>query len=256
MPGMLLTGTHAARPAATAVGGGTLYSCTDHDLVYQSDASAWSTWATLSSGGVTDHGALTGLTDDDHTQYLLESIVAAKGDIIGASANDTPAITSVGSNGQTLYAASGQSAGLQWGKASEVELDRIEKTSAVNVTQTAEASADTIVTATAIAFDGSTVIDVECFFPYVRTPSTAGALCLICLFDGSSSIGFMGIVRNPAAQNNGWPFLARRRLTPSAATHTYSIRATTSTGTSVVESGAGGAGNYMPGYIRILRQAT
>lgn len=28
-------------------------------------------WEEISGGGVTDHGALTGLTDDDHTQYLL-----------------------------------------------------------------------------------------------------------------------------------------------------------------------------------------
>ena len=28
------------------------------------------TWSDLSAGGVTDHGALTGLADDDHTQYM------------------------------------------------------------------------------------------------------------------------------------------------------------------------------------------
>lgn len=50
MPGMLLSGDHASRPLATAVGGGTLYACSDHSLIYQSDESAWSTWATLSPG--------------------------------------------------------------------------------------------------------------------------------------------------------------------------------------------------------------
>lgn len=43
----LLTGDHASRPAATAVPEGSLYSCTDHDLVYQSDGATWSTWATV-----------------------------------------------------------------------------------------------------------------------------------------------------------------------------------------------------------------
>ena len=43
----LLDGTHASRPAATAVPAGTLYSCTDHSLVYQSDGATWATWATL-----------------------------------------------------------------------------------------------------------------------------------------------------------------------------------------------------------------
>src|SRR5688572_7046606 len=51
VPGMFLTGDHASRPAATAVGGGSLYSCSDHSLIYQSDGASWSTWATLGSVG-------------------------------------------------------------------------------------------------------------------------------------------------------------------------------------------------------------
>jgi len=42
--------THANRPAATAVAKGTLYSCSDHGLIYQSDGAVWATWATLESG--------------------------------------------------------------------------------------------------------------------------------------------------------------------------------------------------------------
>ena len=37
------------------------------------------TWATVSGGGVSDHGGLTGLGDDDHTQYQLRSEKAAAG---------------------------------------------------------------------------------------------------------------------------------------------------------------------------------
>lgn len=43
----ILTGVHASRPTATTVPAGTLYSCTTHSLVYQSDGATWSTWATL-----------------------------------------------------------------------------------------------------------------------------------------------------------------------------------------------------------------
>lgn len=47
----LLVGDHASRPSASAVPKGTLYSCSTHGLIYQSDgASSWSTWATLTSG--------------------------------------------------------------------------------------------------------------------------------------------------------------------------------------------------------------
>lgn len=48
VPGILRTGTHASRPAATDVAVGTIYSCTTHGLVYQSDGSAWATWASAS----------------------------------------------------------------------------------------------------------------------------------------------------------------------------------------------------------------
>lgn len=51
----LLEGDHASRPAASAVPQGTLYSCTTHSLIYQSDGtSAWSTWATLGGTGLSD----------------------------------------------------------------------------------------------------------------------------------------------------------------------------------------------------------
>lgn len=52
LPGILLTGDHASRPAANAVASGALYQCDTHSLIYQSDGSSWSTWATLGGGAV------------------------------------------------------------------------------------------------------------------------------------------------------------------------------------------------------------
>ena len=50
----------------------------------------------------------------DDSNAIQNSIVNAKGDLIGASANDTPAILSVGSNGETLVADSSTSTGLRY----------------------------------------------------------------------------------------------------------------------------------------------
>lgn len=51
LPVVLGTGVHASRPAASAVGKGGLYSCSTHSLVYQTDGSSWTTWASLSGTG-------------------------------------------------------------------------------------------------------------------------------------------------------------------------------------------------------------
>jgi hypothetical protein len=45
---------------------------------------------------------------------IPESIIAAKGDILTGTANDTPAVLTVGTNGHTLVANSSTSTGLEW----------------------------------------------------------------------------------------------------------------------------------------------
>jgi hypothetical protein len=55
----------------------------------------------------------TWVTTDD-ANAIQNAIVNAKGDIIGASANDTPAITSVGANGTVLTADSTAATGLAY----------------------------------------------------------------------------------------------------------------------------------------------
>jgi hypothetical protein len=54
LPVLFATGVHGSRPAASAVGKGGLYSCTTHSLVYQTDGSSWTTWATLGGAAVDD----------------------------------------------------------------------------------------------------------------------------------------------------------------------------------------------------------
>jgi hypothetical protein len=68
----------------------------------------------LTGVGAADHGALTGLTDDDHTQYTKKATLTTKGDIYAASAASTPARVGVGSDGQVLTADSAQSSGVKW----------------------------------------------------------------------------------------------------------------------------------------------
>jgi hypothetical protein len=51
---------------------------------------------------------------DPHTGYVLESIFAAKGDLLSASANDTPLILTVGADDTMLMADAAAASGLKW----------------------------------------------------------------------------------------------------------------------------------------------
>jgi hypothetical protein len=133
------------------------------------------------------------------------------------------------------------------------ELDYVEKTTNTSITATTEAAANTVVTANAVAFNGSTTVMIEFFSPSIATQATSSVFVTCWLYDGSSSIGLIGRVRTTAAVAGAWALTGKRRLTPSNATHTYSIRAMTTSGTSTVEGGAGGTAANMPAFIRITR---
>jgi|SRR6185369_204527 len=84
--------THANRPAANAAGQpiGALYSCSTHSLIYKTDGSTWSTYATLGGGFATtahaecsaDSGSLTANTITDATGVSV-SLAAGTWDLTG-----------------------------------------------------------------------------------------------------------------------------------------------------------------------------
>lgn len=53
VPGILRTGIHSARPAATDVAVGTLYACSTHGTIDQSDGATWSTYYNSNLSGST-----------------------------------------------------------------------------------------------------------------------------------------------------------------------------------------------------------
>lgn len=97
LPGLLDVGTHAARPAASAVGSGGLYSCTDHSLVYQTDGANWTTWASLAGTG----------------SVATDAIWDAAGDLaVGTGANTAARVGIGASNGMILQRSAGA---VAWG---------------------------------------------------------------------------------------------------------------------------------------------
>lgn len=242
LPGVLLYGVAGSRPAANAVANGTLYSATDTGTVTQSDGvSTWSTFLSVSATGIP------------------ATIVDVKGDLIVASAADTVARLAAGANGTRPEAASGETTGIKWSYPPGYELNYVEITSNATATATTEATANTIITAGALAFDGSTIALIEFWCALAQPAASAGANMKFYLADdtggGAASIGRIGTMGSPAANNAFESVHLKRRMTPSSATHTFSIRASVSTGTGTVYAAAGGGGadTVMPAFIRITR---
>jgi len=66
---------------------------------------------------VEDGADVTDSTNVEAADAVMDSDFAAKGDIMSASAASTPEILSVGTNGQVVVAASGETSGLNWADA-------------------------------------------------------------------------------------------------------------------------------------------
>lgn len=138
---------------------------------------------------------------------------------------------------------------------SNVELTYNQITSGVSPTATSEATADTVVTASAVACDGASTILIEFWAFSARPRSDASGGMSFWLYDdaggGAASIGRIGFLNYPATGADNKPVHLLRRLTPSAASHTFSIRASVSAGTGNIGAGAGGSGADGPAFIRI-----
>lgn len=201
-----------------------------------------------------DHTGITGAGGNVATDAIWD----AAGDLAVGSGANTAAKLTKGSNGDVLSVVAGAVAWAAPGGASvnagtPYEVDYVALTSSVNVSATSEATADTVVTANAESFDGSTIAIIEFFAPRGRPAASTNATIDYVLYDGSSSIGLLGRQHSAAASSANFAVYLVHRLTPSNASHTYSIRAFVSTGTGAVTGGAGGSGNIMPGYIRISK---
>jgi len=101
------TSTDLVKDGATAIEA--LGDSIDASLV---DLKGGTTGQVLSKTSGTDMD-FTWVTTDD-ANAIQNSIVDAKGDLISATANDTPARLAVGANGETLVADSSQTTGLVW----------------------------------------------------------------------------------------------------------------------------------------------
>lgn len=177
-----------------------------------------------------------------------DAIWDAAGDLaVGSGANTAARLAIGATDGMALQRVSGA---VAWALPSGYEFSYVERTTILTVTATVEASADTFVSSAAVAYDGSTRVCIECFSPEYGTG--ASGVLVVTLWDGATDLGRLALVAGDTAAGR-WTGVLRCFLTPSAATHTYHIKAFRSAASAYIEGGAGGTGNRMPAYIRITK---
>lgn len=126
------------------------------------------------------------------------------------------------------------------------EIDYAQATTGVTVSGTTEGAATTLVTGSAITYDGEPVY-LEFYAPYTDTT----VILRFWLYDGASSTANQIGLINLASGDHA-PVNVKYRFTPSAASHTYGIRASIASGTCLVDAGAGG-GALVPMFLRITK---
>lgn len=145
-----------------------------------------------------------------------------------------------------------------WKEPAGRELGYAQIIAGVTVTALTEATADTVVTAPAINFDGTSAALIE-FFAVAAMPSitAVGRMMEFFLYDGAASMGRLGLLVGETASATWEPVFLSRRLVPTAGIHTYSIRASINVGAGeqgTILAGAGNApGSDSPAFIRISK---
>lgn len=224
-------GTASGSPASGSFLKGDFVITQDGHVFICTTAGSPGTWADVGGGGGGFSNPMT-----------------TAGDIIIENATPAPARLALGAAGTLLGQASSLPA---WVVPPGYEYDYVEITSAVTVVSTTQATPTTVITGNAVTYDGSTRVKIEAFFPYATI--IAGQSFRLVLWDGSSEVGAMASLVGSTG-NSQFTFSAQRFLTPSAAAHTYSIRAYSSGGTtSACGAGAGTSGNFMPAFLRITK---
>ena len=124
LPGVLLSGTHSARPAASAVASGTLYAETDTGQTYQSDgASTWTAWGAAIVGGSLEVKEVDGSPDVTG----VTKIIVSNGTLTDNTGGSVTVLTGGGGGGASLLAIHTYTAGsdgyVTTGSATPVDID-------------------------------------------------------------------------------------------------------------------------------------
>ena len=135
-----------------------------------------------------------------------------------------------------------------------VELGYAEITSSVTISSTTAGSGTTIFSDLSFVSDGSPIL-VELFSPQARPSLSANASITVSLYlDGSEHTRTWARHRTAAGTNgDNHPLHLSRRITPSAGSHTVSVKAYASTGSGSFGAGTGTSTTDAPAFLRVSK---
>ena len=207
-----------------------------HAQVLAADSHEPKEHASTHESGGSDEIDVTGLTGAGAPTEIT--------DIPTAETDTTKVLAPDGAGGVEFRAESGGGGG-------PTELDYVELTSGTtNITATSEGTATAVITGSSVAYDGSTRVCIEVFLPGFWAADSQHIY--LGLWEDSTFLGRVAMAEGHSGYSNGLFAFARLFRTPSNASHTYTAKAWVTSGTGYVEGGAGGAGNPVAGYIRVV----
>jgi hypothetical protein len=169
------------------------------------------------------------------------------GVLVQGAGGSSVTIVSPGADGNVLTASGGV-----WVSAAPAnpvaELDYAQITAPGTITGTSIGTATTILSGNAVTYSGTQRVRIEVFIPAI-TQATGGTSVVVNLYDNGTRSALMC---NPIAPYSA-PLYFVWYETPSAATHTFSVRAFSTAGTGTWQAGLPFGASAPPAFIRITK---
>ncbi len=132
--------------------------------------------------------------------------------------------------------------------------DYVAVTSNTSITATTAAASNTIITATPFTPNGTDAYLIEFQAPQVTLTGNAGGnACIFHLYEDSTNIGRIAYLGSAGTTTLDAPVTGHRRLIPTNASHTYSVRAHRTNANCTVVAASGGADTTFPVTLRVTR---
>jgi hypothetical protein len=238
LPGVLLTGIHSARPAASAVASGTLYAETDTGQTYQSDGvSTWTAWGAAIVGGSLEVKEVDGSPDVTG----VTQVIVSNGTLTDNGGGSVTVTTGGGGGGGGCLGAISYSSGSDsvWQTTSSSSSADIDATNAA-MTITVPASGKFLVTIQVLY---QNTVSAGVFYLDVRTGSTVIGSAAVQA-SGSSGVLFGGNF----AENHPVMILCTGQ-TPGSLAIKAGFRISAGTANVYANDAAGGAGHVYGPFV-------